>query len=578
MNSSGIKRGMAALAITAVAVTGVPALAMADSVDSQVTTGNGPNGVELYNINTSTGGTIDASAKPDGTDSTVRLEAGGGINVATVTFQIARNGGAFADVATVGRNDDGAFSFELNPTSFGAFAGDNIEIRVFNTNNPAFEDFSGTQRLRNATSATTQTINIAAGSAKGYFRDPCTGGADNYVAITGTTSVTSTASGDRPGLARMDGNGNEQDFTFNTSNGGDGTFEGTLDVTPGANPAGYLFDNPALPPAEPDQLVVRAVTDTTSAPDDQTDDFEAFTLYRQTITTLTAVVGSTTAPDPAPITVTVLDQNGNPVAGAEVRDGFSGAFVGTTDGRGQVFTTQNDNTTFFYANADCNNGFSPAAGDKRSNDASNQAAQITITSNPGGCLAVGSSVTETITVKNANGSVIANRQVKITRTGPGSEQQVLFRTTDANGVVTYTFTGSTGGTATVTAAIDGPPFSGTFTFASATDPVQFGNCSTTGGRVRINPVLVGRDFGLQKDKLRVSAHKADGAVVKLFRIRTLNGPLGNRVLIKTGRLNANGVEVFFVKDRNGNSKTRYQARVGQTSDTLARRTNPEIVR
>ena len=38
--------------------------------------------------------------------------------------------------------------------------------------------------------------------------------------------------------------------------------------------ATYTFDDPALPPAEADQMVVRAVTDTTSLTDDQTDDFE----------------------------------------------------------------------------------------------------------------------------------------------------------------------------------------------------------------------------------------------------------------------------------------------------------------
>ena len=569
MNSSGIKRGMAALAITAVAVTGVPALAMADSVNSQVTTALGPTGVQLYNINTSFSGPIDATAKNDGTDSTVRLEAGGGTNVANVTFQVSRNGGAFADIATVARNDDGAFFVEWNPTTSGAFAGDTIVIRALNQAVPANFDDSGPQVLRNASATNTQAINITQGSAKGYFTDPCSG-TDYYVGVVGTTSVLSTSGADSPGLAWMDGNGNEQDTTFNTTNGGDGTFEGTLDIS------SYTFDDPTLPPADPDQLVVRATTDTTSAVEDQTDDFEAYTLYEQTVTSVTAVLGTATAPDPAPVTVTVLDQNGNPIAGNDVY-GAGGGYVGTTDGRGQVVTPQADNVNYYYANADCASGFSPAAGDKRSNDVNNLTASVTITSNPSGCVAVGNQVTETITVKDGNGAVVANRPVRIKRTGPGSEAETVFKTTNDNGVVTYSFTGNTAGNANIEVAIDGPGTPDPFTFATGSDTVPFG-CTDNGGRVKINPVLVGGNKRNGDDTLKVSAHKANGAVVKVFKIRSLNGPLGRRVLIGTGRLNARGVAKFVVNDRNGNKKTRYQVRVNATSDTLARRTNPEIVR
>ena len=49
MRSSGIKRSMAAIAISAVAVAGIPALAMANTIDSQVTGAGGPTSVQLYN-------------------------------------------------------------------------------------------------------------------------------------------------------------------------------------------------------------------------------------------------------------------------------------------------------------------------------------------------------------------------------------------------------------------------------------------------------------------------------------------------------------------------------------------------
>ena len=147
-------------------------------------------------------------------------------------------------------------------------------IRAVNQAVPAQFDDSGPQTLRNASATNTQAINVAEGSAKGFFADPDAPLTDFYVGVTGTTSVLSTTGGDAPGLAWMDGNGNEQDTTFNTSNGGDGTFEGTLDIS------SYTFDDPTLPPADADQLVVRAVTDTTSAVEDQTDDFEALHALR----------------------------------------------------------------------------------------------------------------------------------------------------------------------------------------------------------------------------------------------------------------------------------------------------------
>lgn len=67
MNSSGIKRGLAYSAITALAVTGVPFLATsasANPINDQVTE------VTLLSQYTNT-----TSLKNDGTDATIRLEA-----------------------------------------------------------------------------------------------------------------------------------------------------------------------------------------------------------------------------------------------------------------------------------------------------------------------------------------------------------------------------------------------------------------------------------------------------------------------------------------------------------------------
>ncbi len=87
MKSSGIKRTMAAFAIAAVAVAGIPALtntAFAESVNNQVEDALGINGVQLYSP------IPDITTKPDGTDSTVRLQAGAGRNVDDVRFEYSR--------------------------------------------------------------------------------------------------------------------------------------------------------------------------------------------------------------------------------------------------------------------------------------------------------------------------------------------------------------------------------------------------------------------------------------------------------------------------------------------------------
>jgi hypothetical protein len=347
-----VKRLLSALVIAAVAATSVQTLASADTIDSQVSGVVGSTDVQLYNNSTGAGGAIDLTAKSDGTDTTVRLEAGGGNNVAQVTFQVSVNGGSFTDLTTTSRNDDGAFSYEWSPADTGAFPGDVIDIRVFNAAEPSETDTAAGFILQSASAASTQAINIAAGEQRGYFQNPDVP-SQYTIGVTGTTSITSTDPANRPCVAWMHGGGSTQGYTCDTSNLGNGSFEGVLRLTT----PGYAFDDPTLPPTEADQLVVRAATDTLSASDDQTDDFETFTLYKQTLTSLTATTASDT------VTVTVLDQNGDPIAGIGVY-ADSGASVGESDGLGQVRVAKSA-AQYYYANADASDAFSPAAGDKR---------------------------------------------------------------------------------------------------------------------------------------------------------------------------------------------------------------------
>jgi hypothetical protein len=555
---------LAVIAISGLAVTGIPALAMADTIDSQVTPVVGATDVQLYNDNTSFSGPTDLTAKNDGTDSTVRLEAGAGVNVPSVTFQVSRNGGAYADIATVAsRNDDGAFSHEWNPADNGAFPGDAIDLRVVNAADITEDDTENGFTLRLASAVNTQAINIAAGEQKGYFEDP-----DNLteytLGVAGTTTVTSTATIDRPCISWQDGGANDEDGTCDTSNGGDGTWEGTLRFSD----ATYTLDDPTLPPAEADQMVVRAQTDTVLAPDDQTDDFEAFTLYEQTLTSLTATITPAEEPDPGVVTVTVLDQNSNPIAGIEVFEA-GGAFAGTTDGRGQLAVEQDDTVQYYYANADSPDAFSPAAGDKRSPDVQNLAANVSIVTSPSdGPVALGTAVTETITVTDANGDPISNRAVRVRRNGPGGQAETVFMTTNTNGVVTYNFTCNVAGVTSIAVGIFGPnppdPFD-PYTFATATDNVTCGIPPKSAIDVRLR----GKNRG-NKDVLRVNGPtKAAGAVVRLQK-KTANGW---KNISQAKVLNSVGNKKFVVRDKNGNKVTKYRAKVAATVDTKADTSN-----
>src|SRR5690606_32015069 len=103
--------------------------------------------------------------------------------------------------------------------------------------------------------------------------------------------------------------------------------------------------------------------------------------------------------------------------------------------------TINNGVTYYYANATATAGFSPADGDKRSNDVNNMAAVVDITTSPSdGAQPIGTTVTETIKVTDTNGDPISNRPVKIWRNGPGDNSETVFMSTNDNGEVTYSFT------------------------------------------------------------------------------------------------------------------------------------------
>ena len=328
------------VAITALAATGIPALvstATADSIAAQIDAAPGltANDVQLYNP-----GNVPVSTKRDGTDSTVRLEAGAGANVQQVRFGYRLTAtSALTTVATVSRNDDSAFSYEWSPTSFPWSLATGTTLYSLNAQGlsngqpiGASEFALGVRVL--STSSNVNTINLTAGSQRGYYDatdGSCQGGSMNVIAH-GTSSVTSTSGADRPSIAFMSGSGNPVDLIFaeivrSSPVAGNGTrWASTLDIAPP-----YVL----AAPGQPNQIVVRAVTDKLSAPqpDIETQDYESYTLYKQRITSVEVSSGSD-------VTVTVLDQNGSPVADVQVRRGDEEQ--GTTNSLGQVYATNID--------------------------------------------------------------------------------------------------------------------------------------------------------------------------------------------------------------------------------------------
>ncbi|WP_228942413.1 Ig-like domain-containing protein [Nocardioides sp. Leaf374] len=348
MNSSGIKRGLATTAIAALAITGVPAIANAEPLTADLAN-TAVDLVEPGNI----------SANNDGTNNTYRLTALGGTNVTSVTFSYTLDNTVdepvFTPIATVNRNDNGVFSYEWNPS--GIAGADNVVIRAdgqFTAANINDIDESAPVEVNNNLA----TTNITEGDALGVFQSPYEARPyGNPVIVKGTSSDPESL----PTLSFLDGSlaeGSEfvqgeqlveSTLAADDTDAESGAWAGVLDIT------GYDFT------ASNNQILVQAA--------DATNDTEAFALYRQTITTVTAEAGDANA-DGAEVTVTVLDQNGAPIAGARVLPS-NATGVGAaefTDANGEATFDQAGGTVYYYADATDAFGYSAAVGDKRSAD------------------------------------------------------------------------------------------------------------------------------------------------------------------------------------------------------------------
>ena len=94
-----------------------------------------------------------------------------------------------------------------------------------------------------------------------------------------------------------------------------------------------------------------------------------------------------------------------------------------------------------------------------------------------------------------------------------------------------------------------------------------------GGQAGIIAKLTGKNNGGKADKLTVVApKKANGAKVKLFKI------VGGKLVPAGTKSLRNGKATFTKADKNGNGFTKYVAKVNATGDTKATRTNKRNVR
>jgi hypothetical protein len=341
MNSSGIKRGLAATAISALAITGVPLLASSASANplaDQLLAG----AVVLHTPDA--GGA--ASIKNDGANTTVHLLANGGTAVTQVRFEYSTTGlpGSWTTIATVGRTN-GAFSTEWTPP--GAVFNLPVHVQAVAISNVGVDGAVDDNIAMVTSNQDAIDLSEAAGSAVGVFQQPYA--AANNKLLGAATATTSDVAADPAVTFSSPYNvtANAED-TAGTPANGSRTVSGPVDYT------GYDFGSAV----DADQAIEEANVGGATGGSDA----EAVTLYQQTITTVTAAAtspsvqtGGTTS-----ITVTVTDQNGKPVVGAEVfqddnQDGTGDGAAQYTNSQGKaVFAAQGGSpagtTHYFFVN------------------------------------------------------------------------------------------------------------------------------------------------------------------------------------------------------------------------------------
>lgn len=297
MNSSGIKRGLATTAVSALAIAGLPLFASSAHADSLAEQAAAADSVVLQ-----TPATI-GSVKNDGSESTIHMVATAGSDVQQVRFQY-QSGGNWITIATVSRTA-GAFSTEWAPPV--ATYNTAVNVRAVALGSVGTE--IGTPDANAITvSANADSVDIAytPGATVGVFEQPYTTEGEDATlgAVSGTTSDL-TADPDLT-FSSPSGTGaaTQEDVAGTVANGATSrSYSAPVDFS------GYTFDTTA--PVVNEALIVATA---------EGDDAEPVNIYKQTISNVSVEAENPTVQGAATtdITVTVLDQNGNPVVGAQV--------------------------------------------------------------------------------------------------------------------------------------------------------------------------------------------------------------------------------------------------------------------
>ncbi len=317
-----IARGLAASAVTALAVTGLvlpaePASAAGEGVLLISPFNQG------FDVSTQEDAPFDPVNPPDGVELTaLRLDP-----AATISFQY--NTDPAAGDATGGWTDIPGASMTGDFASVSwapnvALVGTSIAVRAVSTGGASGTTYSTRNGV--AVTDTAEAVTIAADPV-GFFVQPYadSGRTGVHAAVPGTTSATSGTvelSWWRPSDMTFQGkvNAEIEQVAFKTipTTTLGGAFSGDLDLS-------------AFGADDGDVIALGAERDT--------DDLEPVTLQAQTIDEITAASVPVPAGRPADVELTVEDASNRPVVGAEVRR-QGGALVGYTDGAGVVHAVQ----------------------------------------------------------------------------------------------------------------------------------------------------------------------------------------------------------------------------------------------
>lgn len=305
------------------------------------------------------------------------------------------------------------------------------------------------------------------------------------------------------------------------------------------------------------------------------------------------------AVNPTPVTkrafydVFALDQFGNPVASNDADDipirltfsntraGFDydddepfanltsfGDFyvyselAGTVGIKGTWFEAPS--TTFGGQQGDTKDVFNTVSA--RSYGLNFNASSFSMTSSVTDTVRIGTTVTQTVRVRDQLGNPVDGYDVRFLRYGPDVSrgEVVATRTTNALGEATYSFIGTKAGRSTITAEV-----------TDGLRRVQLFGRVSFGKVVRAKLVKTkGSSSGRGADRLTVTTRTAaPGARVYLYKIVK-----GKERLVGSRKLNRKGQAAFSIRDRNRSARTTYVAQVRSTAKTIADRSNTAKLR